>query len=65
MKSLALKTLIICSALVVLSEAVAASNPSLAEKRQICFEKHGQLMEKPGLNNERDCYRVHGYLMNR
>lgn len=45
------------------SAAFAAHDPQLAEKMRICFEKHGQIMEKPSIKNLQDCYRVHGYLM--
>ena len=26
-----------------------------------CFEKHGGVMPKPAVKNERDCWRVHGH----
>ena len=45
------------------SAAYAAHDPQLAEKMRICFEKHGQIMEKPSQKNLQDCYRVHGFLM--
>jgi hypothetical protein len=38
---------------------------SLAARRAECFLKHGQLMEKPALRNEWNCWRVHAYLMER
>jgi hypothetical protein len=41
------------------------SESSLAARRAACFAKHGQLMEKPALRNERACWQAHGYLMER
>ena len=32
---------------------------------QDCFKKHAQMMDKPAVKNERDCWRMHGYLMQR
>jgi hypothetical protein len=46
--------------------AAVSTNPdSLAAKRAACFLKHGQLMEKPALKNERACWYAHAYLMDR
>lgn len=45
--------------------ASISSEASLAARRAECFAKHGQLMEKPAIRNERDCWRVHAYLMDR
>jgi hypothetical protein len=30
-----------------------------------CFCKHGNLMDKPAVKNMRDCWRTHGYKMER
>jgi hypothetical protein len=38
---------------------------SLAAQRAACFLKHGHLMEKPALKNERACWYAHAYLMDR
>jgi hypothetical protein len=38
---------------------------SLAAQRAECFAKHGQLMEKPAVRNERACWQAHAYLMER
>lgn len=38
---------------------------SLAARRPECFAKHGQLMEKPAIRNERACWQAHAYLMER
>jgi hypothetical protein len=51
-----------------IASAQAASNSSeasLAARRTECFAKHGQLMEKPALRNERACWQAHAYLMDR
>lgn len=32
------------------------------EKVTECFRRHGDLMDKPALKNERVCWRAHGYL---
>jgi hypothetical protein len=45
--------------------ASISSEASLAARRAECFAKHGQLMEKPAIRNERDCWRIHAYLMDR
>ena len=42
-----------------------SSEQSLAAQRAECFLKHGHLMEKPVLKNERACWQVHAYLMER
>ena len=63
MKTLLLKTLIVSSLVMALGAANAAHDPVLEKKMRECFEKHGQLMEKPAVRNMYDCYRVHGYLM--
>jgi hypothetical protein len=42
-----------------------STEQSLAARRAECFLKHGHLMEKPALRNERNCWRVHAYLMER
>ena len=41
------------------------TDQSLAAQRAACFLKHGNLMEKPALKNERACWQVHAYLMER
>ena len=51
-----------------IASAQAASNSSeasLAARRAECFTKHGQLMEKPAIRNERACWQAHAYLMER
>ena len=63
MKTRLLKVLVISSVVVGSGVAVAAHDPSLAELRRICFEKHKQRMDKPALRNPYDCYRLHRYLM--
>ncbi len=65
MKTLLLKTLVVSSLVLAFSAANAKHDPALEQKMRACFEKHSQLMEKPALKNLYDCYRVHGYLMNR
>lgn len=50
--------------------ALAASAPEqkaadTASKKEICFKMHAKLMSKPALTNVNDCWRVHGYLMER
>ena len=44
--------------------ASATSGPSDAEMER-CFKAHAQLMEKPALRTWANCWRVHGYLMDR
>jgi hypothetical protein len=41
------------------------TDQSLAARRAECFLRHGHLMEKPAIRNERFCWQVHGYLMER
>ena len=51
-----------------IASAQAASlsgEASLATRRTECFAKHGQLMEKPAIRNERACWQAHAYLMER
>jgi len=54
---------------VILVIAFASSAVTLAAQSesamQNCFNKHAQLMEKPALKNMRDCWRTHGYIMER
>jgi hypothetical protein len=45
--------------------ASLGSESSLAAQRAACFAKHGLLMEKPALRNERACWQAHAYLMER
>jgi hypothetical protein len=45
--------------------ASLATAQSLAALRAECFLKHGNLMEKPALRNERACWQAHAYLMER
>ena len=53
----------------VLAVAFASSAVSLAAQSeaamQECFKKHAQLMDKPAVKNPRDCWRMHGHLMER
>ncbi len=42
-----------------------STEQSLAAQRAACFLKHGHLMEKPALKNERACWQAHAYLMER
>jgi hypothetical protein len=42
-----------------------STEQSPAAQRAECFLKHGNLMEKPALKNERACWHVHAYLMER
>ena len=30
-----------------------------------CFDKHAGLMQKPAVKNPRDCWRTHGYMMDK
>jgi hypothetical protein len=51
-----------------IASAQAASlsgEASLATRRAECFAKHGQLMDKPAIRNERACWQAHAYLMER
>ena len=42
-----------------------STEQSLAAQRAECLLKHGNLMEKPALKNERACWQAHAYLMER
>ena len=44
------------------SATLLAASESAMEN---CFKKHAQLMDKPAVKNMRDCWRMHGYLMER
>ena len=41
------------------TDAVQAQEKAMKD----CFEKHAGLMAKPAVKNLRDCWRTHGYLM--
>jgi hypothetical protein len=53
----------------ILAIAFASSAVTLAAQSesamQDCFKKHAQLMDKPAVKNPRDCWRTHGYMMER
>ena len=34
-------------------------------RKEACFRAHGKHMSKPALMNPNDCWRAHGYLMER
>ncbi len=44
---------------VVAQETSAAQ--ALEQAMKNCFEKHKGVMEKPAVQNPRDCWRVHGH----
>ncbi len=54
-------TLAIAFVLAIASSAVVAATPTAADKER-CFKKHKQLMHKPAVQNERDCWSTHGYM---
>ena len=47
------------------AQAGSVTEQSLAAQWAECFLKHGNLMERPALRNERACRQVHAYLMER
>ena len=61
-----MKVLLTAATLVI---AFASSATLLAAQSdstmQDCLKKHAQLMDKPAVKNEWDCWRMHGYLMGR
>jgi hypothetical protein len=57
-----LAIVLVGSSALMLNQVFAATDSDLATKMKECFQKHGQMVEKPSIRNERDCYRVHGYL---
>ncbi len=59
-------TVVALSVLALPFAAAAQDNPTPAQSAKEkamkdCFKKYGQIMEKPVLKNERDCWRVHGH----
>jgi len=61
-----MKALLTAATVVVAFASSAALLAAQSESAmQDCFNKHAQLMDKPALKNPRDCWRVHGYLMQR
>ncbi|OZB55711.1 MAG: hypothetical protein B7X43_00255 [Thiomonas sp. 15-63-373] len=63
------KLLVVITPLLMLGAAypafAAGSNGVQAREAQIqaCFRMHGQLMDKPAVRNPLDCWREHGFLM--
>lgn len=59
-----MKTTLLAATLVI---AFASSGALVAAQSasamQECFSKHAQMMDKPAVKNERDCWRMHGHLM--
>lgn len=51
----------IALALALVSSTVVAATPTAADKER-CFKEHKQLMHKPAVQNERDCWNTHGYM---
>ena len=64
MKKLLLTTLCF-TGLVAASAGFAADQLSAAKAKEDCFRRHGSLMEKPAIKNERACWSAHAYLMGR
>jgi len=61
-----MKALLTAATVVVAFASSAALFAAQSESAmQDCFKKHAQLMDKPALKNPRDCWRTHGYLMQR
>lgn len=49
-----------------ITAAAVAATPSTNQARmEACLRAHGKLMMKPALMNTNDCWRAHGYLMER
>ena len=51
---------------VTLVVALASSTALLAASEsamEACFQKHAQMMDKPAVKNMWNCWRMHGYLM--
>ncbi len=61
-----MKVLLTAATLVIAFASSAALLAAQSEAAmQDCFNKHAQLMSKPAVKNPRDCWRTHGYLMER
>jgi len=61
-----MKALLTAATMVVAFASSAALLAAQSESAmQDCFKKHAQLMDKPALKNPRDCWRTHGYMMQR
>lgn len=59
-------SLTVAVALFAASSAISFAQDSRTEAAmKDCFLKHGNLMDKPAVKNMRDCWRVHGYKMER
>ena len=63
MNTLLIKSLIVASIVVSTYAVFAQADPSLTAQMEACFRAHARLMDKPAIRNPRDCWRVHGYLM--
>lgn len=61
----ALPLALLLAALGVSHAASAATDAVGAKQMEECFRKHGHLMDKPAVRNERACWMAHAYLMER
>ena len=59
------KTLLTAAILLVAFGSSATLLAASESAMENCFKKHVQLMDKPALKNMWDCWRVHGYKMER
>ena len=66
-RSLSLVALVLAGAVagIVSAAALATTSTTDQARMEACFRAHSQLMMKPALMNIRDCWRTHGYLMQR
>ena len=60
-----LPAFVLLAGIVSAQAASLSGEASLAARRAECFDKHGRLMEKPAVRNERACWQAHAYLMER
>ena len=61
-----MKALLTAATLVIAFASSAALLAAQSESAmQDCFKKRAQLMDKPAVKNPRDCWRMHGHLMQR
>ena len=57
--------LVLITGLMATVGARAATDAARAARMAECYRRHGQLMDKPSVRNERACWMAHAYLMDR
>jgi hypothetical protein len=64
MKTL-LPILVLLGGIAAAHAATSTSASSRAAQMEECFQRHKQLMDKPGVRNRYNCWLAHAYLMER